>query len=134
MLADTLSALLNGQSAPTSARVWESTRFCIDTRRTNGATENGLKTSTIVLFAAMIEWEQHRGIEAIATVTDLHMERNLRRTGWRLARLGEPQQIGTTKAVAGLLPVTDEALVAVCAIGKICGPVIHAPSYLALAA
>ena len=67
-------------------------------------------------------------------VTDLRMERILRRAGWHLDRLGEPRQIGATKAVAGLLPITDDALGAIRATGKISGLAIDAPSSLPLAA
>lgn len=41
-------------------------------------------------------------------MTDVRIERILRRAGWPMIRLGEPKQIGTTKAVVDLLP-TDEA-------------------------
>ena len=85
-------------------------------------------------FAAMCECGRYPRLDAIATVTDLRMERILRRAGWGLARLGEPQQIGTTKAVAGLLPVTDSALAAVCAAGKISGRVYEDHTCLAIAA
>jgi acyl homoserine lactone synthase len=62
------------------------------------------------------------------------MERILRRAGWGLDRLGEPRQIGATKAVAGLLPITDDALGAIRTVGKISGPVIETPASLASAA
>jgi acyl homoserine lactone synthase len=62
------------------------------------------------------------------------MERILRRAGWHLDRLGEPRQVGATKAVAGLLPVTDDTLQAIRAAGKILGLAIDAPSSMALAA
>lgn len=90
--------------------------------------------ATYLLFAAMIEWGQQLDLQAIATVTDLRMERIPRRAGWRLDRLGTPRQIGATKAVAGLLPVTQEALGAIRAAGKISGRAIEAPSSLPLAA
>ena len=134
MLANTFSVLLDGRPAPASARIWESSRFCVDNQKIDAMAGNGLRLATYLLFAAMIEWGRHRGLEAIATVTDLRMERILRRAGWGLARLGEPHQIGTTKAVAGLLPVTEDALAAVRAAGKISESVIEVSSDLALAA
>jgi N-acyl-L-homoserine lactone synthetase len=134
MLANTFSVLLDGRPAPASARIWESSRFCVDTQKTDATAENGLRHATFLLFAAMIEWGRHHSLEAIATVADLRMERILRRAGWGLERLGEPRQIGTTIAVAGLLPVTEAALAAVRAVGKTSEPVIDAPSDLALAA
>jgi len=134
MLADTFPILLDGRAAPTSTRIWESLRFCVDTKNAAATAENGLREATFLLFAAMIEWGQSRGLTAIATVTDLRMERILRRAGWGLDRLGKPRQIGATKAVAGLLPVTDDALGAIRAAGKISGPAIDNSSSLALAA
>jgi N-acyl-L-homoserine lactone synthetase len=134
MLADTFPVLLDGHAAPRAAGIWESSRFCVDTKTVAASAENGLREATYLLFAAMIEWAQERDLQAIATVTDLRMERILRRAGWHLDRLGAPRQIGATKAVAGLLPVTHEALAAIRAAGKISGRAIEAPSSLQLAA
>ena len=134
MLADTFPVLLDGNAAPKTARIWESSRFCVDTRSAPATAENGLRKATFLLFAAMIEWGQQHNLQAIATVTDLRMERILRRAGWHLDRLGMPRQIGSTKAVAGLLPITDEALGAIRAAGQISGRAIEAPSSLSIAA
>jgi acyl homoserine lactone synthase len=134
MLADTFPVLLDGHAAPRAANIWESSRFCVDTKTVATTAENGLREATFLLFAAMIEWGQQHALQAIATVTDLRMERILRRAGWHLDRLGEPRQIGATMAVAGLLPVTDDALGAIRAAGKISKLAIDAPSSTALAA
>jgi acyl homoserine lactone synthase len=134
MLADTFPVLLDGNAAPKATGIWESSRFCVDTKNVAATAENGLREATFLLFAAMIEWGQQRDLQAIATVTDLRMERILRRAGWHLDRLGTPRQIGATKAVAGLLPITDDALGAIRATGKISGLAIDAPSSLPLAA
>lgn len=134
MLADTFPLLLDGHAAPRAANIWESSRFCVDTKNVAATAEHGLREATFLLFAAMIEWGQQCDLQAIATVTDLRMERILRRAGWHLDRLGTPRQIGTTTAVAGLLPVTDDALGAIRAAGKISEAAIEAPSSTALAA
>lgn len=134
MLADTFPVLLDGNPAPKATTIWESSRFCVDTKTVAATAENGLRKATFLLFAAMIEWGQQRNLQAIATVTDLRMERILRRAGWQLDRLGMPRQIGSTKAVAGLLPITKEALGAIRAAGQISGCAIDAPSSLAIAA
>jgi acyl homoserine lactone synthase len=134
MLADTFPVLLDGHAAPKATGIWDSSRFCVDTKSVVATAGNGLREATFLLFAAMIEWGQQRDLYAIATVTDLRMERILRRAGWHLDRLGTPRQIGATKAVAGLLPITDDALSAIRATGKISGLAIDAPSSLALAA
>ena len=134
MLADTFPVLLDGRAAPKNAKIWETSRFCVNTQNVAATAENGLKEATFLLFAAMIEWGQQHALQAIATVTDLRMERILRRAGWHLDRLGEPRQVGATKAVAGLLPVTDDTLQAIRAAGKILGLAIDAPSSMGLAA
>src|SRR3954463_11486217 len=134
MLADTFPVLLDGNAAPRSARIWESSRFCVDTKSAAATAENGLRKATFLLFAAMIEWGQQHNLHAIATVTDLRMERILRRAGWHLERLGTPRQIGATNAVTGLLPITKEALGAIRAAGQISRGAIDAPSSLAIAA
>jgi N-acyl-L-homoserine lactone synthetase len=134
MLADTFPVSLDGRAAPKNAKIWETSRFCVNTQNVAATAENGLKEATFLLFAAMIEWGKQNDLQAIATVTDLRMERILRRAGWHLDRLGTPRQIGTTTAVAGLLPVTDDALGAIRAAGKISKPAIDVPSNTALAA
>lgn len=134
MLADTFPVLLDGNAAPRAARIWESSRFCVDTKSAAATAENGLRKATFLLFAAMIEWGEQHNLQAIATVTDLRMERILRRAGWHLDRLGSPRQIGSTNAVAGLLPISGEALGAIRAAGQISGRAIEAPSSLAIAA
>ncbi|WP_439400350.1 acyl-homoserine-lactone synthase (plasmid) [Bradyrhizobium sp. PMVTL-01] len=134
MLADTFPVLLDGNPAPKATTIWESSRFCVDTKSAAATAENGLRKATFLLFAAMIEWGQQRNLQAIATVTDLRMERILRRAGWHLDRLGMPRQIGSTTAVAGLLPITKEAFGAIRAAGQISGRAIEAPSSLAIAA
>lgn len=134
MLADTFPVLLDGHAAPRAANIWESSRFCVDTKNVAATAEHGLREATLLLFAAMIEWGQQCELQAIATVTDLRMERILRRAGWHLERLGEPRQIGVTTAVAGLLPVTSDALGTIRAAGKISKPAIDVSSSMARAA
>jgi len=134
MLADTFPVLLDGNPAPKTTAIWECSRVRVDTESAAATAENGLRKATFLLFAAMIEWGQQHNLQAIATVTDLRMERILRRAGWRLDRLGTPRQIGTTNAVAGLLPISEEALGAIRAAGQISGRAIDAPSNLAIAA
>jgi acyl homoserine lactone synthase len=134
MLADTFPMLLDGKPAPMATTIWESSRFCVDTKSAAATAENGLRKATFLLFAAMIEWGQQHNLHAIATVTDLRMERILRRAGWDLDRLGMPRQIGSTNAVAGLLPITEDVLGTIRAAGQISGRAIDAPSSLAVAA
>ncbi|AOO85118.1 acyl-homoserine-lactone synthase [Bosea vaviloviae] len=107
MLADTFPELLDGTTAPRSDKIAESSRFCVDTELSDSTSDGGLRRATLMLLAAMREWGEARGLASIATVTDLRMERILRRANWLLTRLGSPRRIGSTMAVAGLLPIQE---------------------------
>lgn len=134
MLADTFPELLDGALAPRCSNIAESSRFCVDTKATEATTDGGLRRATFMLFAAMLEWGEARGLASIATVTDLRMERILRRAGWTLQRLGNPQRIGSTVAVAGLLPIEVSALEAIRRNGDLARPVLPLDVPLPLAA
>jgi N-acyl-L-homoserine lactone synthetase len=134
MLANTFPTLLDGARAPSSERIVECSRFCVDTQHYPSATGKSLHKATFVLFAAMLEWGLDHGIEAIAAVTDMRMERILRRSGWPLKRLGKPHRIGKTLTLAGLLPVTETALASIRATVGLDGPVISEARPLRVAA
>lgn len=126
MLADTFACLLGNRAAPKDDRILESSRFCVDTERNVGPCRNGLNRTTFVLFAAMLEAMRLREAKSIVTVTDARMERILRRAGWPLERLCEPQPLGQTMALAGYLHNSDEALQAMYRQAEIDGPVLIA--------
>ncbi|WP_043160651.1 acyl-homoserine-lactone synthase [Bradyrhizobium sp. Ai1a-2] len=128
MLADTFPFLLGDKRAPHSDDVLESSRFCVDTERAVEVGRGNLNRATFVLFAAMIEAMRARGARAIATVTDVRMERILRRAGWPIERLAEPQSLGQTTALAGLLHDCDSALEAMYRQAGLEGPVLVIPS------
>lgn len=127
MLVDTFPSLLGKQTAPRDDRILESSRFCVDTTRSVEASPNGLNRATFVLFAAMLEAMRAKAARAIVTVTDARMERILRRAGWPLQRLSEPQQLGQTTAIAGFLHDSDQALEAMYRQAGVDGPVLVVP-------
>jgi len=134
MLCDTFPVLLGGQAPPRSAKILESSRFCVDTRLATGLADNGLNRATFMLFAAMIESLRAASAASIVTVTDTRMERILRRAGWPLERLAPPQRIGQTMALAGFLHASDEALAAIYRQADVGGPVLADPALLGVAA
>jgi N-acyl-L-homoserine lactone synthetase len=134
MLADTFPALLGGQAAPRSEKTLESSRFCVDTRLAPELAENGLNRATFILFAAMIEGARAVSAESIVTVTDMRMERILRRAGWPLERIAPPQRLGQTMALAGYLHASDQALAAMYRNADVEGPVLLAPQSIRAAA
>ena len=126
MLRDVFSALLGGQNAPASETIWECSRFALDLPEAS-LSAGGIAQATYELFAGMVEFGLSRNLTEIVTVTDARMERILRRAKWPLRRIGEPQQIGNTLAVAGFLEVSTDCLIRLRKAGKLKGPVLWAP-------
>lgn len=127
MLRDTFPALLGEIAAPSSATIWESSRFALDLPPLAPKAINGLAKATHELFAGMIEFGLAQQLTNIVTVTDVCMERLLRRANWPLRRVGKPKRIGATLAVAGLLDVSTDSLAGVRSAGHLRGPVLWAP-------
>jgi N-acyl-L-homoserine lactone synthetase len=124
MLRDTFPALLDGQVAPTSDTIWESSRFGVDLCSREEKTAGSIARATYELFAGMIEFGLMRKLTDIVTVTDARMERILCRARWPLRCLGSPRPIGKTIAVAGYLEVSRERLQSVREAGRLDGAVI----------
>ncbi len=74
MLRDTFLVLLDGQPAPRSEKIWESSRFALDVPQNAPKATGGLTTATYELFAAMIEFGLSVELTEIVTVTDARME------------------------------------------------------------
>lgn len=127
MLRNVFSELLDGKEAPSQLDIWESSRFAMDTSGASTSGLGGLAEGTYELLAGVLEFGLAKNLKRIVTVTDLRMERILRRAGWRLDRLGEPREIGATRAVAGFLEVSQETLESVRRVGGLDAPVLWAP-------
>ncbi|AGK59752.1 acyl-homoserine-lactone synthase [Hyphomicrobium denitrificans 1NES1] len=110
MVRDTFPALLDGEAAPSSDAIWESSRFGVDLGTRQAKTAGSIARATYELFAGMIEFGLMRHLSDIVTVTDARMERILCRAHWPLRRLGSPRPIGRTLAVAGYLEVSWDQL------------------------
>ena len=133
MLRDAFGVLLNGESPPASPSIWESSRFALDLRHDAAAAVSGIARATFELFIGMVEFGLARGLSSIVTVTDLRMERILRRASWPLKRIGVPHAIGTTRAIAGYLEVSRDALARLRREGGLEQPVLWAPVTMATA-
>ena len=133
MLRDVFPELLDGRAIPASSDVWESSRFALDVPANAPKGRGGIAKATYELFAGMVEFGLSRQLTAIVTVTDVRVERLLRRANWPLQRLGSPREVGTTKAVAGLLDVSGESLARLRIGGSLKGPVLWTPVDLRIA-
>jgi N-acyl-L-homoserine lactone synthetase len=127
MLKDVFAQLLDGKAAPQDPRIWESSRFALDLLPDAPRSDRGLAQATFELFAGMIEFGLAHSLSEIVTVTDVRIERILRRARWPLQRLGTPQPIGSTLAVAGSLEISFAALQRVRHACGIHGRVLWAP-------
>jgi len=133
MLRDTFSALLEDQPAPSTPLVWESSRFAIDVAIDAPKGDHGITRAAYELFAGMVEFGLSRKLSDIVTVTDVRMERILRRAGWPLRRIGNPATIGNTVAVAGYLAISSEILAGLRKSGGLSTPVLWTPVMFAAA-
>lgn len=133
MLRDIFPALLEGQPAPSAPQVWESSRFAIDVTANAPKGDHGITCATYELFAGMIEFGLSRQLTDIVTVTDVRMERILRRAGWPLRRIGNPSTVGNTLAVAGYLAISIEILSSLRRAGRLSAPVLWTPVILTAA-
>ncbi|MFL6658143.1 MAG: acyl-homoserine-lactone synthase [Massilia sp.] len=97
MLKDSFAQLLHGRPAPQDARIWELSRFAIET---DGNSNFGFSDITMESIAEIISHGHHLGLGQYVTVTTTAIERLLRRAGVVIQRIGEPLQIGIEKAVA----------------------------------
>lgn len=129
MLRDTFPALLNGGACPAADNIWESSRFALDLRG-NPSASGPLSPATIEMFTGMIEFGLSRSLAEIVTVTDVRIERILRRASWPLRRLSEPTTLGHTQAVVGALDVSLAALARVRRTAGITTPVLWKPVFI----
>lgn len=127
MLRDTFPVLLSGRPAPASPVIWESSRFALDAAPNSAKAVGGLTRATYELFAGMIEFGLSRRLTDIVTVTDVRMERILRRAGWPLVRIGAPTMLDATLAVAGYLKISVDSLARVRANGDLRRPILWTP-------
>jgi acyl homoserine lactone synthase len=108
MLRDIFPSFVTKGAVPRSERVWEASRFAVG--KNASAAEAGVSQTTYDLLIGVLKFGLSNGINRIACVVDVRMERILRRAGWQLERLGPVHRIGNTIALAGQLDVSAQIL------------------------
>lgn len=104
MLKDSFPQLLHGQPAPESNKIWELSRFAIET---DGSEGFGFSNLTLESIREMMAYGKKNGVKQYVTVTTTAIERLLRRAGASTSRLGPPIVIGVENAVALYLNVSE---------------------------
>jgi N-acyl-L-homoserine lactone synthetase len=127
MLRDSFPALLGPHPAPESPRIWESSRFSLDIDAMSQRTESGVSRATFELIAAMGEFGIMHNLTHIVTVTDVLVERILRRAGVPWRRIHNAQRIGNSLAVAGFAEISEWIVDHLCTLGGLRRPVLTAP-------
>lgn len=97
MLKDTFPELLRGHKAPADSKIWEISRFAIETEDSHGF---GFAELSLDALREIVKFGDRMGIEHIVTVTTASFERMLLRAGIALTRFGPPIRIGVENAVA----------------------------------
>ncbi|AWZ22157.1 autoinducer synthesis protein [Roseovarius sp. TM1035] len=125
MLADVFADILDGEPPLRSATLWESTRFCVDTRRLGrGRDRNSVSYATCELMIASLEAAKSAGVSDIVTVIDPVMDRVLKRSGNApYDYVGKTADMGKVPALAALLDCTDERIDRIRAFGGVEGDV-----------
>ena len=110
MLADVFSSILDGEPPPRSSRLWESSRFCVDTQRLKA--KGGLKSisrATCEILIAGNDYAMMAGISDIVTVIDPVMDRIMQRPAFvPYDYLGSRKSMGKVDALAALVACSEE--------------------------
>lgn len=97
MLKDTFPELLNGGTAPEHERIWELSRFAIETE---GDSSFGFAERAMDAMRSIVSFADEHGIDKYVTVTSTAVERLLRHAGVEITRMGPPLRIGVERAIA----------------------------------
>jgi acyl homoserine lactone synthase len=112
MLSDVFAPLLGGEPPLRSSRLWEATRFCVDTERlTERRGRNSISHVTSEVMIGAFEYGLEAGICDAVAVIDPVMHRVMKRSGNGPSDyLGQPTQMGKVVAMAVLMDVTEERI------------------------
>lgn len=124
---------------PSSPCVFECSRFFVDTEayqdyaslkeRLYLQSPTDVQKVVSELLVSLMEFGLGMNLSSIITVSEIRMERILRRSGWSLNRLGQPKNMGDSLAVVGTLEVSEVIYSHLCEKAGIHYPVLWAPLY-----
>ena len=124
MLGDVFSCLLDGEPPLRSSRVWEVSRFCVDTERLGVRGAAGVSRATCELLIAGNDYAVMAGVSDIVAVIDPAMDRILKRSAYPPHDyLGARKPMGKVDALAALTACTEQRGQAVRAFAGIEGSV-----------
>ncbi|MFK8033278.1 MAG: acyl-homoserine-lactone synthase [Hyphomicrobiales bacterium] len=110
MLRDVFPELVQFDHMPQADNIWECSRFAVDTEYMMRNCGYEASSVAVQLFASLVEFGLSIGLSKIVSVSESRIERIIRRSRWPVERLGDPQIIGSTRAVALSGEVSEFAL------------------------
>ena len=112
MLADVFADILDGEPPLRSARLWEATRFCVDTAKLGGGkARNSISYITSEVMIGAFEYAQKAGVLDAIAVIDPVMNRVLQRSGNApYDYVGSTKQMGKVRAMAALMDCSDKRI------------------------
>lgn len=125
MLTDVFSCVLDGQPPLRASRIWEASRFCVDTQALKaGGGAGGISRTTCEILIGINDYGMMAGVSDIVAVIDPVLNRVLKRSACApYDYLGTQKPMGKVPALAALLDCTEERGQAVRAFSGIEGTV-----------
>lgn len=100
MLSDVFPQLLRGERPPCDRRIWEISRFAVDTKKGAHTAAFSLGETAGLLLVDAVRFAIEHNITRYVLVTSVAVERLLIGTGILLHRFGPPSRIGRVMSVA----------------------------------
>lgn len=100
MLSDVFPGLLSGHEVPRHRRVWEISRFAVDTSESGLTTAFAMGEAARALLVDVVKFAIDNHVTQYVLVTTVAVERLINSTGVVLHRFGPPTRIGRVMSVA----------------------------------
>lgn len=111
MMADVFPEVLGDLPPYRSARIWESSRFCVDTHAARVFGEGGVNRATRLLLHGMFGTALAMNLEHVVSVYDVYVEKILRRAGCLFTRIGPVVKYDHgLRTTAGLFEVSERVV------------------------
>ncbi|MDF1716443.1 MAG: acyl-homoserine-lactone synthase [Antarcticimicrobium sp.] len=115
MLSDVFNDLLDGEPPLRSSRIWEATRFCVDTAKLGGGkTRNSISYVTSEVMIGAFEYAREAGVlDAVAVIDPVMNRVMIRSANAPCDYLGSPKPMGKVTAMAALMDCSEDRIQAI---------------------
>ena len=110
MLSDVFPEVMGESGIVRHPLIWESSRFCVDTKAAREFGADGINMVTRQILAGLFQTASDAGIRNVISVYDVFVERILRRAGCSFDRLGPIVKYDDLKTVGGLFEVSESVI------------------------